>query len=49
MGNDNILHLVIGEDIPGNILNEFDIVKLYGRDKNGNLSLYADISLPYLV
>lgn len=46
---DYILHLVIGEDIPTNVPNEFNIVKLYVRDENDNLNLYADISLPYLI
>ena len=49
MENDNILRLVIGENVPRNILNEFDIVKFYLRNIDGNLSLYADISLPYLI
>ena len=46
---DYILHLVVGEDIPDNVPNEFHIVKLYIRDKEGNLNLYADISLPYSI
>ena len=46
---DYILHLVVGEDIPANVPNEFHIVKLYIRDKEGNLNLYADISLPYSI
>ena len=46
---DYTLHLVVGEDIPANVPNEFHIVKLYIRDKEGNLNLYADISLPYLI
>ncbi|MBE6152773.1 MAG: hypothetical protein E7166_00905 [Firmicutes bacterium] len=43
------LHLVIGEDIPNNAPKEFHIVKLYVRDKDNNLKLYEDISLPYLI
>lgn len=46
---DYILHLVVGEDIPTNAPDEFHIVKLYVRDKDDNLNLYADISLPYLI
>ena len=46
---DYILHLIVGEDIPTNVPNEFHIVKLYIRDKEGNLNLYADISLPYSI
>lgn len=46
---DYILHLVVGEDIPANAPDEFHTVKLYARDKEGNLNLYADISLPYLI
>ncbi|MBQ2872600.1 MAG: hypothetical protein IJE89_01210 [Bacilli bacterium] len=44
-----ILHLVVGEDIPKNAPKEFHIVKLYARDKEGNLNLYTEISLPYLI
>jgi len=43
------LHLVVGNDIPANAPDEFHIVKLYIRDKDNNLKLYADISLPYLI
>lgn len=43
-----ILCLVIGEDIPKDAPSEFHIVKLYLRDKNQNLKLYADIHLPNL-
>ena len=46
---DYILHLVVGEDIPTNAPDEFHTVKLYVRDKDDNLNLYADISLPYLI
>ena len=46
---DYILHLVVREDIPVNAPNEFHMVKLYVRDKDNNLNLYADISLPYLI
>ena len=46
---DYILHLIVGEDIPANAPNEFHIVKLYVRDKDDNLNLYAVISLPYLI
>lgn len=46
---DYILHLVIGEDIPSNVPDEFHTVKLYARDKDNTLNLYADISLPYLI
>ena len=46
---DCVLHLVVGEDIPITAPNEFHIVKLYVRDKEDNLRLYADISLPYLI
>ena len=46
---DYILHLVVGEDIPINAPEVFDTVKLYIRDKDDNLNLYADISLPYLI
>ena len=49
MENDSILHLVIGEDISSNILKEFDKVKLYVRDTDGILKLYARISLPYFI
>ena len=49
MKNNAVLHLVIGEDIPSNMPNEFDKVKLYVRDKSGNLNSYAEISLPYLI
>jgi len=47
--SDYVLHLVVGEDIPSNAPDEFHTVKLYVRDKDGNLCLYADISLPYLI
>lgn len=47
--SDYILHLVIGENIPDDAPNEFHTVKLYIRDKDNNLNLYADISLPYLI
>ena len=47
--DDYILHLVVGEDIPTNAPDEFHKVKLYVRDKDDNLNLYADISLPYLI
>lgn len=43
------LHLIIGEDIPTNIPDKFNVIKLYICDNNNNLSLYADISLPYLI
>lgn len=46
---DSRLHLVVGEDIPQNVPNEFYMVSLYVRDKDNNLNLYADISLPYLI
>ena len=46
---DYILHLVVGEDISTNAPDEFHTVKLYVRDKDDNLNLYADISLPYLI
>lgn len=46
---DYILHLVIGEDIPVNAPKEFHTVKLYIRDMDDNLNLYADISFPYLI
>lgn len=46
---DYILHLVVGEDIPSNVPDEFHIVKLYIREKDNNLKLYANISLPYLI
>lgn len=44
-----ILHLIVGEDIPANIPTQFHTVKLYIRDKDNKLNLYADISLPYLI
>ena len=47
--DDYTLHLVVGEDIPANAPDEFHIVKLYVRDKEDNLNLYANISLPYLI
>ena len=47
--DDYILHLVVGEDIPTNVPNEFHKVKLYVRDMYDNLNLYADISLPYSI
>ena len=46
---DYILHLVVGEDIPMDAPEEFIFVKLYMRDKDNNLNLYADISLPYSI
>lgn len=46
---DHTLHLVIGEGIPDNIPEEFHIIKLYIRDKDNNLKLYSDISLPYSI
>jgi len=46
---DHILHLVVGEDIPDNIPDEFHTIKLYVRDKNNNLKLYAVLPLPYLI
>lgn len=46
---DYTLHLVIGEDIPSDAPEEFNIVKLYTRDADNNLVLYSDISLPYLI
>lgn len=45
----NELVLVIGEDIPANAPEQFNTVKMYVRDKNGNINLYANISLPYLI
>lgn len=42
---DYMLHLVVGEDIPTNVPAEFHKVKLYVRDKDDNLNIYADISL----
>lgn len=47
--DDYILHLVVGEDIPDNAPAEFHMIKLYVRDEDDNLKLYADISLPYLI
>lgn len=44
--SDYILHLVVGENIPDNVPSEFNFVKLYVRDEDDNLNLYADISLP---
>lgn len=46
---DYILHLVIGEDIPDYAPDEFHTIKLYVRDGNNDLKLYADIALPYLI
>ena len=46
---DYTLHLIVGEDIPTNASNKFHKVKLYVRDMDDNLNLYADISLPYLI
>lgn len=43
------LHLIVGEDIPENSPEEFSMIVLYVRDKEDNLNLYADISLPYLI
>lgn len=43
------LHLIVGEDIPENSPEKFSMIALYVRDKDGNLNLYADISLPYLI
>lgn len=45
----NELILVIGDDIPSNAPKEFNTVKMYVSGENGNLNLYADISLPYLI
>ena len=47
--DDYILHLIVGEGIPTNAPEEFHTVKLYVRDMDDNLNLYADISLPYLI
>ena len=46
---DNILNLVIGEDIPTDAPKEFRMIKLYIRDNEDNLNLYADIALPHLM
>lgn len=46
---DYTLHLIVGEYIPTNALDEFYKIKLYVRNKDNNLNLYADISLPYLI
>jgi len=43
------LNLVIGEDIPKDVPNEFHTIKLYIREENNNLKLYDSISLPYLI
>ena len=40
---------VISINIPANAPDEFHIVKLYVRNKEDNLNLYANISLPYLI
>ena len=49
MENDNTLHLIIGEDIPSNTLEEFDKVNLYVYDIDGILKLYVSVSLPYFI
>lgn len=49
LSEDHTLHLIIGEDIPMNAPDEFHTVKLYVKDKDDNLNLYADIFLPYLI
>lgn len=43
------LHLVIGEDIPGNIPTEFSSVVLYQRENDNSLKLYSEITLPYII
>lgn len=45
--DDNKLHLIIGEDIPNDAPKEFSKVALYIRDKEKNLNLYTEVSLPY--
>ena len=45
----NELALIIGEDIPSNAPGEFNAIKLFVRDESGNLNLYEDITLPYLI
>ncbi len=47
--DDNKLHLIIGEDIPNDAPKEFSKVALYIRDKEKNLNLYTEVSLPYLI
>lgn len=43
------LSLVIGEDIPENKPSEYYKVDLYKKVDNGDLVLYANIVLPYLI
>ena len=45
----NVLSLVIGEDIPSDAPKEFSRIKMYVRDNNNDLILYADINLHYLI
>lgn len=47
MNNNNILNLVISEDTDAP--KEFCMIKLYIRDNEDILKLYADILLPYLI
>lgn len=42
------LKLIIGDDVPDNISNEFNEVEFYIKDGN-DLTLYATVSLPYLI
>ena len=49
MEKENVLHLVIGEEVSCNIIEEFSAVKLYVYDKDGSLKLYANFSLPYFI
>jgi hypothetical protein len=46
---DDTLSLVIGEDIPSDKPNEYYKVDLYKRLENGDIVLYSEIVLPYLV
>lgn len=47
--NDIKLHLVVGEDIPGDAPKEFGGLVLYTREADGNLKLYAEVDLPYWI
>lgn len=49
MIDENKLHLVIGEPLPGNSPKEFSDIVLYTREDDNSLKIYAEVSLPYLI
>lgn len=47
--DDRKIDIVIGEDFPKNMPEEFHIVDLYSRNDDGSLRFVEKISLPYVV